>query len=91
MEQFNIPDSLKEKIENAETLEEVAKLCSEAGYEVTMEDLKAVEAADNSELSEDDLDNVAGGLVILNPATIAVGVVAVGAYAIWSYARRRRR
>ena len=64
MEQFNIPEELKAKIEAAETLEEVAKLCTEAGYEVTVEELEAAVNAPGDELSEGDLDNVAGGCFI---------------------------
>jgi len=87
MEQFNISDSLKEKIAQAETLEEVAKICNESGIEVTAEELKAVEASENSELNEDELDNVAGGCAA---AAIAIGIAAIGIYQIWKYRVSRR-
>jgi len=82
MEQFNISDSLKEKLAKAENLEEVVKACAEEGVEVTLEDLKAAEASQKDELNEEDLDNVAGGISILGP------MIAFGIYALWKSTRR---
>lgn len=82
MEQFNISDSLKEKLAKAENLEEVVKACAEEGVEVTLEELKAAEASQKDELNEDDLDNVAGGLYLLGP------MIGLGIYAIWKAIRR---
>ena len=82
MEAMNFPEDLKKKLEAAESLEEVAKLCCEAGYEVTVDELKAAEASCSEELSEDDLDNVAGGGLL---TAITVGMIAIGAYLIWKH------
>ena len=84
MEQFNISDSLKEKLAKAENLEEVVKACAEEGVEVTLEVLKAAEASQKDELNEDDLDNVAGGV------RIAPLVIAGAVYVAWKMAQHIR-
>lgn len=84
MEQFNISDSLKEKLAKAETMEEVVKACAEEGLEVTLEDLKAAQASDKEELNEEDLDNVAGGV------RIAPLVIAGAVYVAWKTAQHIR-
>ena len=54
------------KLENVESLEEVAKICTEAGVAVTPEELKAAmaqpEAGEDGEIGEDALDAVSGGV-----------------------------
>lgn len=82
MNDFVVSDSLKEKLATAETLEDVVKVCAEAGVEVSLEEMKAAEASQNGELNEDDLDNVAGGLSLLGP------MIAFGIYALWKASRR---
>ena len=80
---MNITKELEAKIAAAEALEDVVKICAEAGIEVTEEMLKAeLEKQKNGELDEAALENVSGGLV---------GLVALGAAAavvgIWAATR----
>ncbi len=54
------------KLKVCETAEEICALYAQEGIEITPEELdKAIEAnlAESDEFSEDDLDNVAGGIV----------------------------
>lgn len=65
MEQFEISDQLKQKLEMATSLDEVAQLCCEEGIEITKEQLESeMLPNDNDELSEDTLDAVSGGGII---------------------------
>ena len=57
-------EALVSKLTEAETTEDVIRLCAEAGYEVTEEQLKTLVAEENEELTEDALDDVAGGVII---------------------------
>lgn len=57
-------EALVSKLNEAETAEDVIKICAEAGYEVTEEQLKALAVEENEELSEDALDHVAGGVIV---------------------------
>lgn len=59
MENFELSESLKEKLENAESVEDVIRACAEEGIEITAEDLAGV--AVGAELDENALDNVSGG------------------------------
>lgn len=62
MENTQISQELEEKIRNAETVEEVVQVCTEAGIQVTKEQLEAeLLPQTEGELSEDMLDNVSGG------------------------------
>lgn len=62
MEELQISQELEEKIQQAETAEEVIQACAEAGIQVTKEQLEgnALPEAE-SELSEDMLDTISGG------------------------------
>lgn len=83
MENLVFSDSLKAKLAEAETLEDVVKVCAKEGLEVTLEQLQAAEATQKDEFDEDDLDNVAGGLSLLGP------IIGVGIYALWQAIRNR--
>ena len=81
---FEISDSLKAKLDNAETMDDVVRVCAEEGIEVTKEQLEAAAASMDDELNEDDLDNVNGGVALF---AIAVAV-AITYY--WYKTRKRR-
>lgn len=67
---------LEEKINKAETLADVVNACAEYGYNVTEGQLeKAINMADKDELSEEDLDEVGGGIFF---AIIASCLASVG-------------
>ena len=75
-------ETLKAKLAEAETLEDVAKICAEEGFDVTLDDLRAAETSHRDELDENALDNVAGGAFMLGPAV-------VGLYLIWRTIRKK--
>ena len=81
---YEISDSLKEKLDNAETMDDVVSVCAEEGIEVTKEQLEAAAASFDDELNEDDLDNVNGGVALF---AIAVAV-AITYY--WYKTHKRR-
>lgn len=60
MDEIIIPDSLKEKLTTAKTLEDVVRYCNEEGIQVTIEQLNAYASSDE-ELSEEALDSVDAG------------------------------
>ena len=63
MEQFEVSEELKEKLGKAESLDEVVKILTEEGLEVTKEELEAALAqGENGELSEEALSAVSGGI-----------------------------
>lgn len=82
MESFEISETLKAKLDQAESLEEIAKICAEEGLEVTAEELKELMAMQTSELNPEDLDNVAGGIVPLLVGPIVGGLTAIVVYLI---------
>ena len=49
------------KLENAESAQEVSELLAGKGVEISAEQIEAVMAKDQGELSEENLENVAGG------------------------------
>lgn len=63
MNEIIITEELEAKLAAAESLEEVVKACAEEGIEITLEQLEAAIARipQEGELTEDTLDNVAGG------------------------------
>lgn len=63
MNEIIITEELEAKLAAAESLEEVVKACTEEGIEITLEQLEAAIAGipQEGELTEDTLDNVAGG------------------------------
>ena len=64
MEEFEVSEELKEKLGKAENLDEVVKILTEEGLEVTKEELEAALAqGENGELSEEALSAVSGGRI----------------------------
>lgn len=84
-----ITKELEEKIKNAESLDEIINACAEAGIEVTKEQLEAeLKRLENTELGEDDLEDVSGGLVVTTAVAAGAVAVAVG-WAIYKYHKRK--
>ena len=77
---------LVSKLTEAETTDDVIRLCAEAGYEVTEEQLKTLVAEADGELNEDALDDVAGGIGVIIP----IGIRTVEALLRW-YAKNHPR
>ena len=68
MEEFEVSEELKEKLGKAENLDEVVKILTEEGLEVTKEELEAALAqGENGELSEEALSAVSGGIRFWRP------------------------
>ena len=61
LEELSKDSELKERIENAQSLTEVVEIYREKGIEVTENELEAALRETSDEISEDDLQNVAGG------------------------------
>lgn len=61
MENFEISDELKAKLEGVSTPEEIVKACQEEGIDITLEQLREAMHAEPVELDEDMLENVSGG------------------------------
>ena len=58
-------EEFEEAIEKAETVEDVINLYKDQGIDVTEDDLKTIAGPeDGEELSEEALEDVAGGLII---------------------------
>lgn len=66
MDEMIISKELEAKLQAAQTIEDVIKVCAEEGIELSKEQLEDVlsqyQAGENGELSEDSLDTVAGGI-----------------------------
>lgn len=85
MTDFITPE-LEEKIKDAETLEDLVKVCAEAGVEVTKEQLEAELAKmESDELDENALDDVAGGVVIAPAIAIAI----IGTWHLYKYRNKK--
>lgn len=74
MDQIAISDSLKAKLDTAETMDEVVRVCAEEGIEVTKEQLEAAAASMDGELTEGDLDNVNGGALGMLAIAVAIAI-----------------
>ena len=62
MDTYEMTEALKQKLENANSMDELVKAFHEEGIPVTAELLKKVaDGASDDDLSEEDLDAVAGG------------------------------
>ena len=62
MEHNQMSPELQAKISDAESLEDVLRICAEEGISISKEQLEALEASTaDGELSEDALDAVSGG------------------------------
>ena len=71
-------ESFTKRIDEANSLEEVALLFKEKGIEVSAADIqKAMDSSTSGELMEDSLESVAGGL-----ATPIIACAVIGAYLI---------
>ncbi len=53
---------LEEKLKSAENLDAAVELAKQAGFDVTKADLLKYQAQQTVELSDEELDNVAGGM-----------------------------
>ena len=60
---MEISQELESKIRQAETLDDVVRICTDAGIDVTREQLQAADMPDG-ELDENALDLVSGGSVL---------------------------
>lgn len=81
MEELIKNEEFMKKLESAESPEEAVALFKENGVEVTVEELEKIAKMGSGELDEEMLDDVAGGIIIGVPLTIAAAVaigVAVG-------------
>jgi predicted ribosomally synthesized peptide with nif11-like leader len=75
-ERVGSDEQFRTQLETAETPEDKRRIVTEAGYDVGRDDLSTVrKLAGVSELSDEDLEKVAGGIDWTGPA-IAVGVLA---------------
>lgn len=85
MEMLKNDTELMEALEKAQSAEEIAALLRAKGYEVTDENAQAAFAYKNGdgELSEEMLDDVAGGLLI---ETVIVGGYIIGTIAVYGTA-----
>lgn len=91
VEQLMQDEQFKAKLSNIEDLDEMAALFQNEGIQVTGADLEAAleNQSTSEELSEESLENVAGGF----PAAFAIaGIIIVGvglAQGIWDGAKKR--
>ncbi|MCR5089707.1 MAG: Nif11-like leader peptide family natural product precursor [Oscillospiraceae bacterium] len=65
LEEVSKDADLAEKLDAAETVESVLTLAQEKGFSLCEEDVLA--QLPSAELSDEDLDSVTGGAVVLNP------------------------
>ena len=72
-----ISEELQAKLEQAQSVAEIAELLRAEGYDVTEEQLLELAKAEEGELNEDALDEVAGGRIGLNDAIVRLVVKAV--------------
>ncbi len=74
LEELKKDSSFLEAVSQATTLEEVKELFEKEGVDVSLEELESIcEANENGELSEEDLDNVDGG--VLGGIVAGVGII----------------
>lgn len=87
-------ETFQKEAQECKTMEDFYDLFNRCGAEITEEETVELiskiaeekQKRDNGEIGEEDLDNVAGGLVISTTAfCIGVGVVCVGAAALSAY------
>jgi predicted ribosomally synthesized peptide with nif11-like leader len=76
-ERVSSDEEFRAQLEAAEAPDEKRRIVTEAGYDVSRDDLPTVRnLAGVSELSDEDLEKVAGGIDWTGPG-IALGVIAV--------------
>ena len=62
-EELSRNEEFKSKLENAQSVSELVEILREYGIETTEEELEAAYAAQEGELSEENLEDVAGGCI----------------------------
>ena len=67
-------EDFRKSLENAASDEERRNIVKEAGFEFTKDDLKALADSAKSELSEEELEKVAGGNALEWTGMLAVGI-----------------
>lgn len=78
-------DQFKAKLSEVESFDEMATLFSNEGIPVTGADLEAaIDQQNGDELSEEDLNNVAGGIAISGLIAAGIIVFVAGSF-IWGY------
>lgn len=81
-------ESFAKAVENAENLDEIAGLFNSRGIDVSSSDIqKAMDAVQNGELSESNLEAVAGGVV----TPVVVSAAIIGAYVFSKWKRTWKR
>jgi predicted ribosomally synthesized peptide with nif11-like leader len=77
-ERVNSDEEFRAQLETAETPDDKRRIVTDAGYDVSTDDLPTVKKlAGISELSDEDLEKVAGGS---DATTVAVGIPAAVAF-----------
>ena len=78
MVNFELTEELKEKLENAGSVDELVQIVNEAGVPITKEQLEQMAiGSGEEELNEDDLEAVAGGASVHQGLRKVVRMVAV--------------
>ena len=73
LEELKANKTFIEQIKNATTVDDLVEAHREAGYDIDRDDITALSAAQSdSELSESDLENVAGGGALLTLAGLGI-------------------
>ncbi len=85
-------ESFKARFESAKSPDEVMQIASQAGYDLSMEELKTVVSKLRGELSEEQMESVAGGgffsdvgSALASGAGAAAGAVGSGAASVWNW------
>jgi predicted ribosomally synthesized peptide with nif11-like leader len=80
-ERISSDEGFRAQLEGAETPDDKRRIVTEAGYDVSRDDLSTIRRlAGVSELSDEDMEKVAGGGTTAQ-ALIPIGVIGVGAVA----------
>src|SRR5215471_2726630 len=79
-ERISSDEEFQAQLEGAETPEEKRRIVTEAGYDVSRDDLPTIRKLSGvSELSDEDLESVAGG-IRTSAAIVAGGVYVIAGY-----------
>lgn len=79
-------EELLERLDDAQTTEEVMELMAEVGVELNPEEIAKAQAEAEAELNEEDLEEVTGGSIIGTAVVIAKTIAAIASgikAAIW--------
>ena len=83
VEKLSTDETFANKLASAATPEERLKIANDAGFAVSASDLSAIKAAINiEELSDEDLEKVAGGIGATAGAAVATGYATATATAV---------